>query len=531
MLAAWAIQARSDTVLEPSFGGCGFLASSRDCLQRLGSKTPQSTLYGCDVDSNAFDHLRKTFQEPFVASHFHHGDFLAHTPDQSWPEGFDVVLGNPPYLPFQKVNMDAREIARKRLKNYDLNVPARSSLWAYFVGLGMTYLRDGGRMAWVLPGSFLRADYAASSRKMITNAFSRTQAFYLKERIFLSEGTDEETVVLLCEGYNYPGQKRGNDIGLDVCDNIPQLQRQIDRWSNGVSQLTHYCCDAIVHRLTNAERAAYIGLSKSDPAKPLGNYLSLKVGIVTGDNTFFLFDKKKCAQTGIDRRSLKPILTKFSHTSGLTLAADQVSINFEEGKRTHFLSVPEPTKRRKAIQEFLSSYPDKKRKETSTFKKRSIWSHSDDNNPSGAFFPVMHHDGPRLVLNEAGICSTNTVHRAYFKSEVTPFWEKIIAISLLSTFSQISAEIVGRSYGSGVLKHEPREGEKILILVPESLPTEEEIESIFDEVSKLLKAGLVDEARFRADRFLLYPLFGSGFADLQSLLEAGLQRLRKLRHR
>jgi adenine-specific DNA-methyltransferase len=40
MPSDWAIRAPDDTVLEPSFGGCGFLATARTTLARLGCANP-----------------------------------------------------------------------------------------------------------------------------------------------------------------------------------------------------------------------------------------------------------------------------------------------------------------------------------------------------------------------------------------------------------------------------------------------------------------------------------------------------------
>ncbi|SHL98956.1 N-6 DNA Methylase [Hymenobacter psychrotolerans DSM 18569] len=50
ILTRWAIRQPTDIVLEPSFGGCGFLTATRDRLLEIGNKQPQDRLYGCDID-------------------------------------------------------------------------------------------------------------------------------------------------------------------------------------------------------------------------------------------------------------------------------------------------------------------------------------------------------------------------------------------------------------------------------------------------------------------------------------------------
>ena len=61
VICEWAIASSDARVLEPSFGGCGFLKSAAERFRLLGSTNPQLNLYGCDIDSYAFEHLSNTF--------------------------------------------------------------------------------------------------------------------------------------------------------------------------------------------------------------------------------------------------------------------------------------------------------------------------------------------------------------------------------------------------------------------------------------------------------------------------------------
>ncbi len=94
---------------------------------------------------------------------------------------------------------------------------------------------------------------------------------------------------------------------------------------------------------------------------------------------------------------------------------------------------------------------------------------------------------------------------------------------MLSTFSQLSAEIEGRTYGAGVLKHEPSEAAKIKILMTEVEASK--LEDTFKSIDKLLRTGLHEQARQLSDQFLLekysndvkksYSLFEQELINLQ----------------
>src|SRR5262249_5338207 len=76
-------------------------------------------------------------------------------------------------------------------------------------------------------------------------------------------------------------------------------------------------------------------------------------------------------------------------------------------------------------------------------------------------------ENPRLVLNEAGGLQTNTIHGVYLKTPTDP---AALAAGFYNSLTLLSAELVGRSYGGGVLKLEPTEaGSLILPPVPENL--------------------------------------------------------------
>jgi hypothetical protein len=85
-----------------------------------------------------------------------------------------------------------------------------------------------------------------------------------------------------------------------------------------------------------------------------------------------------------------------------------------------------------------------------------------------AFFPCMSAGWPRVIVNQSKYTCTNNILRLVWKDERnTDDWFKL-ALGTLSTLSQLSAELVGRSYGGGVLKLEPKELTNLVVpLVPD----------------------------------------------------------------
>lgn len=530
LICAWAIQTPQSTVLEPSFGGCGFLRSARDRLTSFDANVSLSQLYGCDIDPLAFSHLSTVFEQLVDLDRFHEGDFLDQSFPSSWPSAFDSVVGNPPYLPYRKMQVSRREAVLSQLRSSGLALDRRASLWAYFVALGVLYTAEGGRNAWVLPSSFLYANYSASLRLFLSASFEDCCAFELKERQFLLEGTEEKSIVLLCKSkitVKDPLQKR--DIPLVQCEGVKDVEFAIKEWELKKASHTSYCGTSVYDSLSKGPKRVIQNLQKETCLRSLGDFLSIRIGLVTGNNRFFLLGEDDRKAANLAEGELDRVLPRFHFATGLSFEARDHEHLLSSGGKGFLVSVQDEVRVSEALSKYLSRYPIADIETCSTFKKRSVWSHTNDASVPDAFFPVMQHHGPRLVLNQSGMNCTNSIHRAYFNDKLSKTEQKLLSLSLLSTFSQISAEICGRSYGSGALKHEPREAEKILVLMPRI--HQKTVCAAFSRVDRLLRNGNLSEARQFVDQLLLHALKVDDVHTDAALLESGLTQLKSHRHR
>ena len=142
----------------------------------------------------------------------------------------------------------------------------------------------------------------------------------------------------------------------------------------------------------------------------------------------------------------------------------------------------------------------------------------------------MNQHGPKMVLNEANVTCTNTIYRAYFLDKnLSIFDKKLIAISLLTSFSQLSAEFTGRRYGSGVLKHEPSEMRKIKLLLPSNIdPTL--IFEYFSKIDLALRNDNHNLATLLADEIILLELSDTEKLTLQNELNSIRSRRQRNRY-
>lgn len=524
MLTDWAIRTRTDKVLEPSFGRCGFLAAARRRLSNLGCSIPAQQIFGCDVDEGAFEFLVEALRSPVDKGKFLQHDFLDLRAEEQWPHLFEAVIGNPPYIPFQAIPENQRHELSMRSIEKGIPIGGRASLWAHFLMHAVSFVAPGGRMAWVLPGAFLQADYASAIRHYLRSTFGEVLCVLMHQRFFKGEGTEEETVILLTKDRR--DIEAPCEMAFDSATTIDELSTVIERWE----------VQLWAGRVLTA-RPAYLAVEESAIRQfeavqtwgcchAIGDFLRTTIGLVTGANSFFVISDGERKRLSLNDQDTLPVLGKFKATRGLSFTSEDHSAYLAEGGRGHLIHSRTLPPEGSALRLYLDSFTEEERSKIRTFRKRSIWHAPSDDKTPDAFLPVMHHSGPRLVLNDAMINCTNTIHRVYFTKKLPLKTKKLLTISLLTSFSQLSAEFVGRRYGSGVLKHEPREAEKISVLLPNGI-AKKDVDIAFIEIDGLLRAGRAIEAQEQADK-LVFHSFERGI-EISRIFFSALSVARELR--
>lgn len=484
ILCGWSIRSANEIVLEPSFGGCGFLEASVNKLASLGAKNPKQNLYGVDLDKRAFDFLSQKIGSPSqVKKRFVLHDFISVSRDTFDVNYFDVVLGNPPYVSTHNMTVAQRNNCQATLKDnsfVDGSLGTNTNLWAFFLVKATSFLKEGGRMAWVLPSSALYASYAKKLFEQLEKHFSKFNLIQLNERLFRSSGAEELSVIVLAEDFRKTPQN--NSRKYHVVKGVSELNQYISNadWDkHGFDNFK----DCIISPLT---RNNFFNLRKSPHVIRLGDISDIKIGLVTGANKWFTLSENRARELKLHHSHLKPIITKFNQLKGLThsLTAHRELRKSNSDTPTLLLN-PSQINKPSASARYLAKISKNDRENNRTFKKRPQWFRPDDGLSPDAFLSYMFDTCPKLVLNEdCEVNCTNSIHRVYFKTEMSVAYKRAVSLSFLSSFSKLSAEYEGKSYGSGVQKLEPTAAKNVRLFINEKLIIK--LNRVWDKVNKLL---------------------------------------------
>lgn len=532
VLTDWAIVRSNEQILEPSFGGCGFFDSSINTLMRLGCKSPEKQLYGVDIDRHAFGILSEKFGHIIeTANRFIQKDFIAVQPTDFSVQRFDVVLGNPPYVSMHNMTEKQRESCEKVLRDSPFSgatIGRNASLWAFFLLHSLSFLKEGGRVAWILPSSLLHADYAKRLLQIHCNHFRNVKVLKLAERFFKDEGAQETSVVLIAEDFSTESLVNTRFFVASV-DNVVDLKQALE----GQLQPTAAGIDGYKLELVSQEaQTAYFELLNSDCSKPIGHYADIKIGMVTGANKYFIVDKKTIQKFSLPDDVLVPAIGKFSYLTGITHDKKRHKKLQEDGYRSYLVCPSEEHMEDddNPVVDYLNQITEQERVKNKTFAKRPHWfapGYGIDGIVADCFMSYMIHLGPRMVVNVARLNCTNSIHKVLFREKISAKAKQAFAITLLSTYSQFSAEIEGRAYSSGVLKIEPSAGRNIRVLFSS--------ECIDDLVSLRAKIELAlqNESHSKVGELVDNVLINHGLITSEQcdFLAVGVKRLRLERYK
>ncbi|MGE0132439.1 MAG: N-6 DNA methylase [Blastocatellales bacterium] len=496
ILTDWALTDPYDTVLDPSYGGCAFLNAAQTTLFKRGSLKPEQQIYGADIDPDAQVYLQDLLAAGATEQQFIGEDFFKLDINSFGGHPFSAVVGNPPYLRYHSIPAALQEQAALRLRDAGMAISGRASYWGYFLLYSTRFLRPGGRLAMLLPGAILHTDYAAQVRNHLTNRFEQVSIYLLQERIF--DGTQEESVIVCAEGAGRPNQSvrvgsvsSVNELASALGD--VQSQTLVPDGQSGDGGWLRSLLDERTSQL-------YDELMAGNDVIRLGDWVGTRIGVVTGNNNYFIMSDRAREARGIPEKYFLTVIKRPAYVAGLVATERDLQALKQQGKDCLLLYPPAGLSRTtKALREYLELGEEKGVSAAWKCSVRDPWYVVPHADAPEAFMPVMAASWPRLIVNRSDSTCTNNILKLSWKDRrPTLDWTRL-ALGTLSTLCQLSAELVGRSYGGGVLKLEPRELAQLAVpLIPPSVT-----KSLARRVDAFLRQNRTAEATEAVDAVLM----------------------------
>jgi adenine-specific DNA-methyltransferase len=461
-MVAWAVTRADRSVLDPSCGDGVFLEFAARRLRDLGASPERVAkhIHGVDLNPDAVrvtqDRLVSALGLPFA--NVRANSFFSLPPPGVLfgpPEGVDAVIGNPPYIRYQEFAGEARLGALERAANAGVQLTRLASSWAHFVVHAVAFLQPGGRLALILPAELIHAAYAAPLREHLRRSFAEVHVICFRQAVFPE--VQEEVVMLLAAGKEQgPGRLGLTEVetGLDLSDVAGVLRgaeifapgEEPEKWIPGYA--SHPGAAVLDH-------LQYRGL-----LGPLVDVGKASIGFVSGANEYFVLTPEEAARWRLPESSLQSALIRARQIPGLRITpADMASVR-SQGERCLLWSPGESLTR--AEQAYVQRGEELGYAGRYKCRVRSPWYRVPGVVTPEAFLTYMSDVVPRLCLNQARVVSSNTLLTVRLP-RIPSVLRKAFVVAFYNSATLLSCERVGRSYGGGVLKLEPREADRILV--------------------------------------------------------------------
>ncbi|WP_402463720.1 N-6 DNA methylase [Isoptericola aurantiacus] len=515
-IAEWAITSADDRVLEPSAGDAAFLTAAVEKLRKL-SPDPDVVpeVHGVEIHDYSAQVGRQRVRDVGGRAHVTVKDFFEVDPTPTYA----AVIGNPPYVRYQGWTGEARTKSRAAALRAGVTLTGLASSWAAFTIHSAQFLQDGGRLGLVLPAELLSVNYAAPVRRFLFDRFASVELVLFDSQVFPEAEAD--VVLLLANGYRHGPtdhaviRQAGNASDLaTLADGQPWAPLDpAGKWTGSL--------------VPPAAIAPLRALMDDGSFTSLQTWGETTLGMVTGANHFFTLSPAKVDELGLSRGELLRLSPPgSSHLRGLTLSAGMLGRLGAKGKATYlFYPGEDPSPRAQA---YIDAGHKTGVDNAYKCRVRKPWYRVPLVPPADLLLTCMNADTPRLTTNEARARHLNSVHGVYLAEQHRELGRELLPLASLNSLTLLNAEMVGRAYGGGILKIEPREADGWAMPSPKLVAARAKaLRAIRMTVTHKLRAGKLLEAVAIVDKALLVNPRKVRGAQLEQVRQARAELARR----
>lgn len=495
-MARWVLDGRKKAdVLEPAFGLGAFSRS-------LFKQNPKVRVVGYEADATIYNYAAENVAQAGSDVLLYNEDYLR----ASWKDKYDGIICNPPYLKFH----DYDNASLVPLVNGQLGIRLNgfTNLYTLFLLKSISQLRDGGRMAYIVPSEFLNSDYGVEVKRALLRSGVLRHVVVVDFTQCAFDDALTTACILLCH-------KDGSlsEVRFSHVSDVGQLQ----------ASLADYSAWAADHLKPETKWKQYYEGARSADYRhlvPFSTFAKVSRGIATGANDYFTFRESKKEMYGIPERCLMRCVCHSTDVHGLFFTDDDFQ-RLSHSDKAVYLFNGRADVEDEHVRGYISLGEETGADKRYLTASRKPWYAIENRKPSPIWVSVFNRKGLRFVRNIAGVSNLTTFHCVYDAG--------VVDIDVLFGYlvTNVAKEIFmdnSRQYGNGLVKFEPNDLNKGKA-VDLRLLTEEEAQLVSAASQRLQCQGIEDEIILLLDSF-----FREKFTDRRVCLAYYWGQLHDLGH-
>ncbi|MDQ3804370.1 MAG: N-6 DNA methylase [Acidobacteriota bacterium] len=452
-MVSYALSGGSKHVLDPAVGAGAFFTAAKKVAAESGRVV---TLLGAEIDGAALQEARHNGLSAEDLARVRPDDFVLQPPADS----FDAIVANPPYIRHHRLPAEVKA----ELKDFGeelIGVPldGRAGLHVYFLLRALQKLNRGGRLAFIMPADTCEGVFSATLWAWITRHYRLEAVVSFAPEASPFPGVDTNPIIFFITNAS-PAEQ----VLWTRC--LEPETSQLKAWV--ASDFADAGGTLRVSRRSLSE-ALSTGLSRpaaqtNSGVPVLGDYARVMRGIATGANEFYFLTASRAAELKIPDEFLVPAVGRTRDVGGDEISSEDIDALAERGKPTLLFSpdgrpvdsFPESVRRYLAHGESLGIH------RKTLIATRRPWYKMERRAVPPFLFAYLGRRNARFIRNHAGVVPLTGFLCVYPHARDGSFLEKLWKV-LRHPETVANLTLVGKTYGSGAIKVEPRALERLPI--------------------------------------------------------------------
>jgi hypothetical protein len=453
-MAEYVLADRGGLLFDPAVGAGAFFRAAKVVASEKGLTV---RFAGMEIDPTILSQaLEHGLDQDDIAS-VKIGDFVLQPP----PTKFQTIVANPPYIrhhrlaPEKKVQLKqlATQVVGKQLDG-------RAGLHIYFLIRALSLLEENGRLAFIMPADTCEGKFAPDLWDWITRNFALDAVITFSPEATPFPNVDTNPLIFFVRNAPPKAQFLWAKCLRPATDALKIWVR------SGFKNASEQDLFVIVRDL---KEGVFTGLSREpfpnyNAKYVLGDFVRVMRGIATGANDFFFMTVEKARRLGIPEEYFIKAIGRTRDVPSNEITHETIEILERQGRPTLLLALsgdnieafPDPVRR--YLQEGESLGLPKR----PLIAQRKPWYKMEVRVPPPFLFAYLGRRNSRFIRNTAGVVPLTGFLCVYPKDNGEEHLEQIWKI-LNHPDTAANLAKIGKTYGDGAIKIEPRLLEKLPI--------------------------------------------------------------------
>lgn len=453
-MVAYVLGNGSDHLFDPAVGeGAFFRAAKQESVQSRRS----IRLLGTEIDTEILAQARASGLTESDLNGVELRDFVFDPPAKK----FDAIVANPPYIRHHRLSADAKQTLKtwcSRLLGTPLD--GRTGLHVFFLLRALTLLREGGRLAFILPADVCEGKSAVRLWQWVTAHYCLDAVVTFDSEASPFPGVDTNPLIFLLR--NAPPQENFRWV------------RVKEAWTNALREwiaadLPDESNIALDVQQRPVQEGRTTGFSRpprsyAEDCPRLGDFCSVMRGIATGENAFFFLTRAQAETLQIPSEFLLLAVGRTRDVTTDVLTAETMEELDETGRPTLLFALDARPLEQfpPAVQSYLREGEARGLPQKALISQRKPWYAMEKRRVPPFLFAYLGRRNVRFIRNEASAVPLTSFLCVYPRCDDPQNVERIGRLLQHPAVVENLAA-VGKSYGSGAIKVEPRALESLPI--------------------------------------------------------------------